>query len=250
MARGRTRTIKPGFFTNKKIRALPPRAQLLFIYLFTQADGNGILEDKPGEIWRGMTGRTDSEQGERMLGLLEAAGLVQRYEAEGHRLIAVVGWYEHQPPGRGERAKWPQPPGRSEPESRRGDGRTNKFIDYAFESHLKVFGVKMPVVGGRDAKAIKPLLQQYSLEKLQGWWDEYLRDTEPFINRQGRDIAKFISHVARYVTRGRAQKICLRCGGEGILRARNGEQCPECGGTGQAGGLNPGMREASRPSER
>lgn len=246
MARGKTRTIRPGFFRNQKIRALPPWAQLLFIYLWPQADRNGILEDQPGTIWRGMTGRKDDRQGERMLRLLEGAGLIRRYEVDVKGYIAIIGWYEHQPPGRGEKAKWPQPEGRAEPEDRSADGRAKVFIDHAFDTYREKFGAKLPIIGGRDSKAIKPLLKQYSLEELKGWWGAYLEDSEPFIRRQGRDIAKFVSHIARYVTGGQEAKWCPRCGGEGVLKARNNEPCPAC----QAGGLDPGMRGAPRATER
>lgn len=46
----RIRTIKPGFFKNEDIAALPAMARLLFIGLWTQADRAGRLEDRPKRL--------------------------------------------------------------------------------------------------------------------------------------------------------------------------------------------------------
>jgi hypothetical protein len=46
----RARNIKPGFFKNEELGGLPFGARLLFIGLWTLADREGRLEDRPGRI--------------------------------------------------------------------------------------------------------------------------------------------------------------------------------------------------------
>ena len=43
----RIRTIKPDFFTNEQVAALPYEWRLLFVGVWTQADREGRLEDRP-----------------------------------------------------------------------------------------------------------------------------------------------------------------------------------------------------------
>lgn len=47
---GRNRTIRAGFFQNEILGALPPLARLLFVGLWTIADREGRLEDRPLRI--------------------------------------------------------------------------------------------------------------------------------------------------------------------------------------------------------
>ncbi len=46
----RSRTIKPGFFTNEEMVELPMAIRLLFIGLWTLADRDGRLRDRPKKI--------------------------------------------------------------------------------------------------------------------------------------------------------------------------------------------------------
>src|SRR5262245_4448792 len=46
----RARLLKPGFFTNEDLVELPPAARLLFAGLWTLADREGRLEDRPKRI--------------------------------------------------------------------------------------------------------------------------------------------------------------------------------------------------------
>jgi hypothetical protein len=46
----RTRQIKPGFFKNDELAELPIEARLLFAGLWTIADREGRLEDRPKKI--------------------------------------------------------------------------------------------------------------------------------------------------------------------------------------------------------
>ena len=43
----RIRTIKPEFFEDERLAALPPHARLLFIAWWMLADCNGVLENRP-----------------------------------------------------------------------------------------------------------------------------------------------------------------------------------------------------------
>ena len=46
----RARNIKPGFFRNADLAELPIEARLLFIGLWTIADREGRMEDRPKQI--------------------------------------------------------------------------------------------------------------------------------------------------------------------------------------------------------
>lgn len=46
----RMRTIKPGFFTDEELVELPFEVRLLFVGLWTLADREGRLTDKPKQI--------------------------------------------------------------------------------------------------------------------------------------------------------------------------------------------------------
>ncbi|MCX5689585.1 MAG: phage replication protein, partial [Planctomycetota bacterium] len=46
----RARNIKPGFFKNEELGAIPMGARLLFVGMWTLADREGRLEDRPARI--------------------------------------------------------------------------------------------------------------------------------------------------------------------------------------------------------
>lgn len=75
----RIRTIKPGFFKNEDIAALPAMIRLLFIGLWTQADRAGRMEDRPRRL-KAEIFPYDSFDIEKGLNELQNAGFILRYK--------------------------------------------------------------------------------------------------------------------------------------------------------------------------
>jgi hypothetical protein len=93
----RTRLIKPAFFTNEAIVSLLPETQLLFIGLWTIADREGRLEDRPLRIKMQIFPAANYDV-DAMLSELEAADFVTRYEVNGNRYLAIPNFAKHQMP--------------------------------------------------------------------------------------------------------------------------------------------------------
>jgi hypothetical protein len=93
----RIRSIKPQFFMNEDVASLPYEWRLLFIGLWTQADRDGRIEDRPQRLKAALFPYDDLniDQG---LGRLANAGLINRYERDGQRLICIPKWAKHQQP--------------------------------------------------------------------------------------------------------------------------------------------------------
>ena len=99
----RARNIKPGFFRNADLVELPFEARLLFIGLWTLADREGRLEDRPKQIKMEIF-PADSVDCDALLEQLAATGMVARYEVDGKRYLQVVNFTKHQNPHRDEKA--------------------------------------------------------------------------------------------------------------------------------------------------
>ena len=93
----RARNIKPGFFTNEVLAELPPLTRLLFIGLWTEADREGRLEDRPTRL-RLRLFPLDEFNIEESLEQLQAKGFIARYLADGLAVIQVLTWHKHQRP--------------------------------------------------------------------------------------------------------------------------------------------------------
>lgn len=93
----RARNIKPAFFMNEVLVGLPFEYRLLFIGLWTLADREGRLEDRPVRIKMELfpADNVDTDAG---LQALNDAGFILRYEADGVRYIQVLTWRKHQNP--------------------------------------------------------------------------------------------------------------------------------------------------------
>jgi hypothetical protein len=96
----RTRSIKPGFFDNEILGDLPPLTRLLFIGLWTIADREGRLEDKPRRIKKMLLGYddVDADGVDKMLQSLHDTGFIFRYTVDGNKYIQVVNFLKHQNP--------------------------------------------------------------------------------------------------------------------------------------------------------
>lgn len=107
----RFRTLKPGFFENEILSSLPHRTRLLFAGIWTIADKEGRLEDRPHKIaatlfpYEGIS----SKDAEAMIESLADKEFLTRYE-NGGRWIQVNNWKKHQHPHSTERTSVIPPP--------------------------------------------------------------------------------------------------------------------------------------------
>lgn len=93
----RARNIKPGFFTNEDLVELDFATRLLFAGLWTLADREGRLEDRPKKIKIGVF-PADNVDVEVMLQELHRCQFIKRYEVDGEKYIQIVSWHKHQSP--------------------------------------------------------------------------------------------------------------------------------------------------------
>ncbi len=113
----RSRNLKPGFFKNEDLVALGYEAMLCFAGLWTLADREGRLEDRPRRIKAEIFPYTDADV-DSLLNSLEEAGFIQRYSVYDsstahtpvihgsstahprvkHDFILIRTWLKHQNP--------------------------------------------------------------------------------------------------------------------------------------------------------
>lgn len=99
----RSRNIKPGFFSNEDLVELGFATRLLFAGLWTIADREGRLEDRPKKIKIGVFPADDVDV-DGMLQELHNSKFIQRYEVEGAKFIQISAWSKHQNPHHTEKA--------------------------------------------------------------------------------------------------------------------------------------------------
>ena len=105
----RARNIKPGFFKNEVLAEMPMEARMLFIGLWTLADREGRLEDRPKRIKMELF-PYDSFDVDPMLSRLQADGFLTRYDVGGVRFIQIENFVKHQDPHYKEKASEIPPP--------------------------------------------------------------------------------------------------------------------------------------------
>lgn len=93
----RARNIKPGFFTNEVLAALPPLTRLLFIGLWTEADREGRLEDRPRRLHLRLFPEDEFDINMSIQQLADA-GFIHRYNVDGVGYIQITNWHKHQRP--------------------------------------------------------------------------------------------------------------------------------------------------------
>ncbi len=93
----RARSIKPGFFRDRKLLSLPPLARILFAGLWTVADRDGRLVDDSEQIRLDVL-PSDRCNIEKLLQALSDAKFIVRYEDESNRYIQIRTWGKHQNP--------------------------------------------------------------------------------------------------------------------------------------------------------
>jgi hypothetical protein len=93
----RSRNIKPGFFKNEILVGLSFEYRLLFIGLWTLADREGRLEDRPTRI-RMELFPADAVDVNAGLQALHDSGFILRYAVGVARYIQIIAWDKHQSP--------------------------------------------------------------------------------------------------------------------------------------------------------
>lgn len=99
----RARNIKPGFFTNEDLVELDFATRLLFAGLWTVADREGRLQDRPKKIKIDVF-PADNLDIDAMLQQLHDTKFIQRYEVDGAKFIQITSWDKHQNPHHTEKA--------------------------------------------------------------------------------------------------------------------------------------------------
>lgn len=105
----RARIIKPGFFKNEILAECSLGARLLFAGLWTLADREGRLEDRPKRIKADILPYDDIDA-DALLNELARNGFIVRYEANNDKYIQILTFTDHQKPHQKETAsKIPAP---------------------------------------------------------------------------------------------------------------------------------------------
>ncbi|QGY29790.1 hypothetical protein [Pantoea cypripedii] len=93
----RSRNIKPGFFTNDELAECSPLARLLFAGLWTIADKEGRLDDRPKKI-KALVLPFDNVDCDDCLKQLHDRQFINRYSVDGNAYIQISNWKKHQNP--------------------------------------------------------------------------------------------------------------------------------------------------------
>jgi hypothetical protein len=113
----RIRTIKPEFFVHEDLATLSFAARLLFIGLWTVADRDGRLEDRPPRL-KVQLFPYDDVPIAALLANLEQHGFIHRYVVESAGYIEIPAFLKHQRPNHREPASilppCPSPPGHAQ----------------------------------------------------------------------------------------------------------------------------------------
>ena len=97
----RARLLKPGFFSNEELCELPAFARLLYAGLWTIADRDGRLDDRPKRI-KAEVLPYDRVDVAVLLDKLEEKGFIHRYVVEQAHFIQIVKFSVHQHPHKNE----------------------------------------------------------------------------------------------------------------------------------------------------
>jgi hypothetical protein len=94
----RARNIKPSIFKNELLGTMDPLITVLFISLWTLADKQGRLEDRPLRVRAETFPYRENIDINGYLTELERTGFIQRYSVSGQAIIQVVNFSKHQSP--------------------------------------------------------------------------------------------------------------------------------------------------------
>jgi hypothetical protein len=94
----RSRSIKPGFFQNEVLGECDHSVRLLFAGLWTLADREGRLEDRPARIRVALFPYEPALDVNAALQSLHDHSFIQRYVVDGRSFIQILTWHKHQNP--------------------------------------------------------------------------------------------------------------------------------------------------------
>jgi hypothetical protein len=109
----RARLLKPGYFDNEQLGALPLGAHFLFSGLWCMADREGRLKDNPRAILGAIFAsrrEVDEPSVDAWLAVLDQAGFIRRYSVDGARCIEICTFSKHQQVHQREAASTIPPP--------------------------------------------------------------------------------------------------------------------------------------------
>ena len=89
----RCRRYGEAFFADDRLAELPALTRIFFLGVIACTDREGRLEDRPRRL-KALILPFDDADGETMLADLARSGALVRYEIDGRRLIAIVGFRE------------------------------------------------------------------------------------------------------------------------------------------------------------
>ena len=141
----RTRNIKPGFFTNEELAEIEPLGRLLFAGLWTIADREGRIEDRPKRIKVAILPYDDCDV-DALLEELHNRGFITRYKVNGGSYLEITNFAKHQhivgteaksdiPPNPCNNAEVEQLPDEYEKKSNKLEKKSNKLEEIASESY-------------------------------------------------------------------------------------------------------------------
>lgn len=189
----RIRTIKPDFFKNEQLSELPAITRLLFIGLWTQADKEGRLLDRPKRI-KAEVFPYDSVNIDSELSRLQSAGFIERYEVGEMKVIQIDKFTRHQRISGNEaltKSEYPAPP-KAAPECEKAEGSTEENFGSTEEApwkHQESQEGKGKEGKGREGKGEAPSPQKFGNQVLMNIGDL----------KEGclQDQVYFIEHICR-----------------------------------------------------
>jgi hypothetical protein len=201
----RTRYIKPDFFRDEDLKNLPFEARLVYIGLWTEADREGRLEDRPERLKIELM-PYDKVDVNKVLDMLAThknsikRPFIIRYSVNDEKYIQILKWHAHQKPHHSEKESIIPPiPPQYKPN---GDG---EYSSHELEASNGVITVKQPLDTGEKKKE---LFQEFVLltteehtkllEKLgENTLNDYITCLNNYIGSKGK---KYNSHYHTILT--------------------------------------------------
>lgn len=207
----RIRTIKPDFFDDEELAALPLHVRYVFPGLWCYADRKGKLEDRPKFLKSKLYPYDDYDMAEIITALAthrkeNGEPFITRYEVGGRRYIKINGFLKHQRPHHTEtESALPDPDGApiedietaAPPREKRPEkngAEHQAIIDHIHQTFKSKKGSPYPF-SGADFKTVKFLLGLYGLYQLMAMWDVFLACDDEWIKKVGHKITEFRRQV-------------------------------------------------------
>jgi len=149
----RARNIKPSFFSNDDLADVDPLGRILFIGLWTVADREGRLEDRPRRI-KAEVLPYDICDVDSLLSDLEKHGFILRYASGDDRFIQVLNFTKHQNPHVKESSSTIPAPGQSDAGSSEDD-QTPAPITNTEDAPAQKDPMKSPVSGEHQTSPVQ-----------------------------------------------------------------------------------------------